>query len=76
MRIEDVSKPCVELALDAIGRQFGEQGRTPDCIKSMRYVQRDGPDLLSDIEGLHRLLGESKQHVQGRVIWSESELMI
>ena len=39
MRVEEVSKPFVELAMDAIGREFGEQGRMPDCIKSTRYVQ-------------------------------------
>ena len=76
MRVEDVSNPRVELALDAIGRPFGEHGSMPDCVKSTRYVQRDGPDLMSDIEGLYPLLGESKQHVQGRVTWSESELII
>ena len=48
----------------------------PDCIKSIRYVQRDCPYLMSDIEGLHPLLGESKQHVQGGVTWSESKLVI
>ena len=37
---------------------FGEQGRMPDCIKSLKYVQ---------IDGLHPLLGESKQHVEGGV---------
>ena len=58
MRVEEMSKPYVELPLHAIGRQFGEQGRMPDCIKSMRYFQRDGPDLKSDIEGLPPLLGE------------------
>ena len=51
MRVEEVSNPRVELALDSIGRQFGEQGRMPDFIKSSRYVQRDSPDLMSDIEG-------------------------
>ena len=60
MRVEEVSKPCVEFTLDSIGREFGEQGRMPDCIKSTRYVWRDGPDLMSDIEGLHPLLGEWK----------------
>ena len=25
-RVEEISKPCVELALDAIGGEFGEQG--------------------------------------------------
>ena len=75
-RVEDVSKPCVELALDAIGRQFREQGRIPYCIKSTRYVKRDSSDLMSDIEGLHLLLGEYKQHVQGGVTWSETKLVI
>ena len=52
-RVVEVRNPRVELALDSIGRQFGEQGRMPDCIKSSRYVQREGPDLMSEIEGLH-----------------------
>ena len=56
-RVEEVSKPCVELTLDAIGREFVEKGGMLDCIRSMRYVQqRDGPNL-SDIEGVHPLLG-------------------
>ena len=75
MRGEEVSNPRVELALDSIGRQFGEQGRIPDDIKSSRYVQRDGPDLMSDIDGFHHC-GWSKQHVQGGVTRPESELMI
>ena len=58
----------MELALDAIGKQFGEQGRMSDCIKCTMYVQRASPDLMSDIEGLHPLLGEEKQPVQGVVI--------
>ena len=53
MRTEDVSNQRGNLALDSIGRQFGEQ----DCIKSSRYVQRDGPYLMTDIEGLHPLFG-------------------
>ena len=64
---EELSNPRVELALDSIGRQFGEQVGMPDSIKSSNYVQRNGPDLMSDIEGLHPLLGKWKQHVQGRV---------
>ena len=44
--------------------QCGEQGSMPDCIKSTRYVQIDSPDLMFDIEGLHPLLEEKKQHVQ------------
>ena len=31
---------------------------------------------MSGIEDLHPLLGEQKQHFQGRVTWSESKLMI
>ena len=48
----------------------------PDCIKYLRYVQRDGPDFMSEIESLHPLVGEQWQHVQGRVTKIESELMI
>ena len=58
MTVKEASKPCVELALDAIGRELEEHCGMPDCIKSMRYVQRDGPDLMSDIKGLHPSLGE------------------
>ena len=35
-----------------------------------------GSDLMSGIEDLHPLLGEQKQHIQGRVTWSETKLMI
>ena len=63
-RVEEVRKPCVELSLDAIGREFGEHGGTSDCIECLRNVKRDGPDLMFKIEGLHQLLGESKQHVR------------
>ena len=76
MRGEEIGNPRVKLALDSIVRQFGEQGRITDSIKSSRYVQRDGPDLMSGIEGLHPLFGESKQHVQGGVTWSETKLVI
>ena len=31
---------------------------------------------MSGIEDLHPLLGEQKQHVQGRVTWSETKLMM
>ena len=60
MGVEEVSKPCVEMAFDAIGREFGEQCGVPDCIESSRYVFRDGPDMMSDIEGLHSLLGSGR----------------
>ena len=67
MRAEQVSKPCVELPW----MPFGEQGVVPDCMECSRHVLRDGPDIMSGVEGLHLLLGEQKQHAQGRVIWSE-----
>ena len=60
------------MALDTIGKEFSEQSSVPDCVKSMRY----GSDFMSGIEDLHLLLGEQKQHIQGRVTWSESKLMI
>ena len=56
--VEEVNNPRVELALDAIAREFGEQGRMLDYIKSTRYVQGDDPNVMTDIEGLHPLLGE------------------
>ena len=64
------------MSLDTKGREFGEQGRMPDCIESTRYVEGDGSDFMSGIEDLHPLLGEQKQHIQGRVTLSESKLMI
>ena len=64
------------MALDTMGREFGEQGRVPNRVKSTRYVQRYGSDFMSGIEDLHPLLGEQKQHIQGRVTWSETKLMI
>ena len=54
-RVEEVSKL---FALDVIGRYFGEQGGMPDCIESLRYIERDRPDLMSDIVGLNPLLRE------------------
>ena len=64
------------MALDTIGREFGEQGRVPDLVKSTQYVLGYGSDFMSSIEDLHPLLGEQKQHLQGRVTWSETKLMI
>ena len=64
------------MALNTIGREFGEQGRVPDHVKSTRYVSGYGSDFMSGIEYLHLLLGEQKQHIQGRVTWSETKLMI
>ena len=61
------------MALDTIGREFGEQRRVPDSVKSMRYVLGYGSDLMSGIDYLHPLLGEQKQHIQGRVTWSETK---
>ncbi len=63
------------MALDTIGREFGEQGRVPDHFKNTQYVSGYGSDFMSGIEDLHPLLGEQKQHIQGRVTWSESKLM-
>ena len=57
-------------------REFGEQGRVLDCVKSMRCVSGYGSDFMSGIENLHPLWGEQKQHIQGRVTWSETKLMI
>ena len=56
------------MALDTIGREFGEQGKVPDRVKITRY----GSAFISGIEDLHPLLGEQKQHIQGRVTGSES----
>ena len=64
------------MALDTIGREFGEQGRMPDHVKGMRYVGGYGSDFMSGIEDLHPLLGEQKQHSQGRVTSSETKLKI
>ena len=64
------------MALNTTGREFGEQGRVPDRVKSMRYVSGYGSDFMSGIEYLHPLLGEQKHHIQGRVTWSEIKLMI
>ena len=64
------------MALDTRGREFGEQGRVPDRVKSMRYVSGYGSDFMFGIEDLHPLLGEQKQYIQGRVTRSETKLMI
>ena len=48
----------------------------PDRIESSRHVKEDCSDLISDVEDLHPLLGKQKQHVQGRVTWSESKVMV
>ena len=63
------------MALDTIGRAFGEQGRVPDHVKSTQYVLGDSSDLTSGIADLHPLLGKQKQHIQGRVTWSETKLI-
>ena len=61
---EEVCEPGVEMTLDTIGREFGEQARVPDHVKSTRYVEGYGSDFMSDIEDLHPLLGEPKQHIR------------
>ena len=73
---EEVHEPRVEIALDTIRREFGDQCGMPDCIENLRYVSGDGSVLMSGIKDLHPLLGKHKRHVQGRVTWSESKLMI
>ena len=62
------------MALNTIGREFGEQGRVSDRVKSTRYVYVS--DFMSGIKYLHPLLGEQKQHIQGGVTCSETKLMI
>ena len=64
------------MSLDTIGIEFSGQGRVPDHIEDTLYVYGDASDLISGIEDLHPLLGEQKQHIQGRVTWSEYKLMI
>ena len=39
-------------------------------------MSRDMTYFMSGIEDLHPVLGEQKQHIQGRVTCSESKLMI
>ena len=39
---EEVYELRVEMALDTIGREFGEQGRVPDRIEGTQYVKGDG----------------------------------
>ena len=55
----------MEIALDTIRRDFGEQCGVPDLIESSRYVKGYGSNLMSGIEDLHPFLGEQKQHIQG-----------
>ena len=64
------------MALDTMGREFGEKGEVPDHVKSTQNVSGYGSDFMSGIEYLHPLLGEQKQHIQGCVTWSESKLII
>ena len=64
------------IALDTIIGQFADQCSMPGRIESSRYVDGDGSDLMSGIKDLHTLFGKEKQHVQARVTWSESKLMI
>ena len=66
----------MEIALDTIRREFGEQGGVPDLIESSQYVEGDGSDLMSGKEDLHSLLGKHEQQVQGGLTWSEYKLMI
>ena len=67
MRVEEVSQPGAAVVLDAIGRELGEQCGMPDCIECSIHILRYVSDLISDIEGLHPLLGEQMQHVHATV---------
>ena len=71
MRVKEVRNPGVELALDSIGRQFGEQGMMPDYQKFEICPEKDSPDLMSDIEGLHHCWESKKQYVQGGLTKSD-----
>ena len=51
----------MEIPLDTVRREFGEQGGVPDHIESKRYIEGDGSDLMSGIENLHPLLGKQEQ---------------
>ena len=50
-RVEEVSKPCVELALDAVGSVW--RAWQDARLSKDREMSGDTPDLMSDIEGLH-----------------------
>ena len=63
------------MAFNTKRREFGQQVKVPDHIESLPYILGDGSDLMSGIEDLYPLLGEQKQHIQGRVTWSETKLM-
>ena len=41
MRLEEVNNPRVELALDSIGRQFGEQDRICQTVSKARDLSRE-----------------------------------
>ena len=45
-------------------------------VSKARDISKEMALISSGIEDLHQLLGEQKQHIQGRVTWSESKLMI
>ena len=45
-------------------------------VSKASRMSRDMTDFMSGIEDLHQLLGEQKQHIQGRVSCSKSKLMI
>ena len=56
-------------------RQNFENKAECQTVSKAGDISRDGPDLMSDIEGLHPFMGEYK-HVQGGVTWSETKLVI
>ena len=60
------------------GDGLGYRRKRVSCqtISKARDMSRDMADFMSGIEDLHPLLGEQKQHIQGTVTWSETQLMI
>ena len=64
------------MALDTIGREFGEQRRLQDCVRNTQHDSGCGSHFMSCIKDLHPLLREQKQHIQGGVTYSETKLMI
>ena len=49
-RVEEVTKPCVELALDAKGRGFGKYGKMPDAVPFYQHTGTHFADLYQKHE--------------------------
>ena len=48
----------------AAGEKHGEQSGVPDCVECLRYVQKNNPDIMFNIQCLHTLLTEKRYYVQ------------